>query len=405
MRPSLRLTPVLSALTAACLGPVGDAASGPVEFSSADVHVLGTSEAIALVQDLEVLSDGTVWVLNSAEPFFVGFAPTGELIASHGSLGGGPEEFRMPAGFVTGGIGGDAWTLDFVRHALIRVSQPAEGWAETPLSADDIPPRSLVGGRNMMNPTIRIGRMGSEIVLARSTGSLEQGVFAFRQAILAADLVAFDPTTGSTRDIVALSDVLADPFDDFNPTDGGFPLWYRLWAVCGDQIRVYDRVGNQLRGFTPQGEELAPIGLPPVPFAEVTPRQFAHAIFALRQAEITGGFGDRLSAADSARIVNEIVGGVEGSPSQLAAYLPQYVDFRCVDDGTLWLRPLDLDRGGLDGGPGWMRHTPDGGFQQVRMPERFDPFRFTSDRAWGVLRDGLDVASIAWIDLPGTQQQ
>lgn len=36
------------------------------------------------------------------------------------------------------------------------------------------------------------------------------------------------------------------------------------------------------------------------------------------------------------------------------------------------------------------------------LPERFDPYRFTGDRIWGVLRDELDVASVAWIETPGT---
>jgi hypothetical protein len=36
----------------------------------------------------------------------------------------------------------------------------------------------------------------------------------------------------------------------------------------------------------------------------------------------------------------------------------------------------------------------------VRFPERFDALRFTSDRVWGVLRNELDVASVAWIEWP-----
>lgn len=28
-------------------------------------------------------------------------------------------------------------------------------------------------------------------------------------------------------------------------------------------------------------------------------------------------------------------------------------------------------------------------------------YRFTADRIWGVLRDSLDVGSIAWIEMPG----
>ena len=42
--------------------------------------------------------------------------------------------------------------------------------------------------------------------------------------------------------------------------------------------------------------------------------------------------------------------------AQDAAVLPQYVDFRCNDDGTMWLRPMDLEAGGMAGSMTWLRH-------------------------------------------------
>ena len=59
-----------------------------------------------------------------------------------------------------------------------------------------------------------------------------------------------------------------------------------------------------------------------------------------------------------------------------------------------------LDIGGLQGGPSWLRITPDGDVREILLPTRFAPYRFTSDRIWGVQRDELDVASVAWLDLP-----
>lgn len=64
-----------------------------VTVLATDLHVVATAESIAVVEDLAVLPDGTVWVLNSVEPFFVGFAPQGSILAAHGRAGGGPEEF------------------------------------------------------------------------------------------------------------------------------------------------------------------------------------------------------------------------------------------------------------------------------------------------------------------------
>ena len=75
---------------------------------------------------------------------------------------------------------------------------------------------------------------------------------------------------------------------------------------------------------------------------------------------------------------------VQGTPRELASYLPRYVDFRCSEDGTMWLRPMDLDAGGLSGGPMWLRIEPDGAARDVRLPDRFDALRFTPSRIWGV---------------------
>ena len=197
------------------------------------------------------------------------------------------------------------------------------------------------------------------------------GVLQFRLGLLRADLVAFDPETAAERTLVALGEVLDDPSGDFIPSEGGVPLWYRLWASCGENlVRVHDRVRNQLRGFDASGTEVGPIDLPPVPFTEVRPRQFAGAVFELRQAELTGDVRARISEADRLRLLNQMAQGVSGSPQELASYLPRYVDFRCSEDGTMWMQPFDPDAGGLSGGPLWLRIAPDGATREVRLPDR-----------------------------------
>lgn len=369
-------------------------------LEAADVRVLGTSESIGQVRDLEVLPDGSVWLLNSLEPFFVGFAADGSVMGPHGSAGGGPEEFRMAAGLLTGGLQGEAWAFDYVRHSFIRVSMPDGEWAQLELPRGAIQPGSVRGGMDIMVPTVRTAALGEEVIIPWTTTTMEAGIVDFRMAILRPEFSALDPSTGSVRSLLALDEVLEDPSADFVATDGGFPLWYRLWAVCGEHVRVYDRVRNQLRGFTGSGEEVDPIRLPPVRLAEVTPLEFARAVFPLRQAEVTGEVGARVTAEDSVRLLNQMARGVTGEPHELAAYLPRYVDFRCASDGVAWLQPIDLGIGAMKGGPLWLRITPEGAVREVRFPERFDPLRFTPERTWGVQRNQLDVASVAWIDLP-----
>lgn len=375
----------------------------PIILEHSSVVVVGTSDALATVEDLEVLPDGTVWVLNSVAPFFVRFGPDGAAPEAHGNRGGGPEEFRWPAGFVNGGIDREAWTFDARRHALIRVSQPGDGWLETRIPTDSMPPGSLIGGLGLLSNRVRTARLGDEIVLARTTGSMgmEGGIVSFWSSIWGADLLGLDPATGSVRNLLNLRETLGDPIADFEFSEGAFPLWFRLWEVCGDnQLRVYDRFRNEVRTFASDGTEGEATPLPPVRLTEVTPTEFARAVFPLRQAEVSGNVRGHLSAADSTRLLHEMAQSTKGSPAQLARYLPRYVDFRCTNDGTLWLQPFDTETGGLTGGTGWLRVTPGGSATEVSLPTSFDPYRFTSERIWGVQRDEFDVASLAWIEVP-----
>lgn len=383
----------------------GAAAAEKVVLQPSDVHVFGASHSIAVVQDLEVLPDGRVWVLNSVEPFFVGFGPDGHPLGEHGHRGGGPEEFSAPVGFVAGGMDGEAWVLDGVRNAVIEVSRPDAPRSEVRLPRDSLPPGSLVGGRDLTDSRVRTARLGEEVVLARTTGSLRSGIFSFWRAIWGADLLALDPATGSARSVISLSDALGDPTPKLQTTGDSppFPLWFRLWAVCSDRIRVYDRLRMEVRTFTSDGDELEATPLPRVELGTVTRRQFARAVLGLLVAERLGEVGGQISAADSTRLLNDVVGEVEGEPNVLATFLPRYVDLRCGADGTLWLLPFDIDEGGLRGGRSWLRITPDDVVQEVRLPDRFDGFRFTGDRIWGVQRDELDVAAVAWIEVPAVR--
>ena len=392
----------VAAIATACEGePDGVDPGIPIELDASAIEVLGTSDSLSVVRDLEVLHDGSVWVLNEREPYFIGIGADGELLGAHGRDGQGPRDFPMPSGFLTGGWQGEAWVFDFARHAMIRVSEP-DDWAEVSLRSESLPPGSVRGGMNMLAPSVRTASRGREIIVPRSGGTMQEGLLQYRRSLLGADLIAVDPETGGVRTLVSLGEVLDDPSGDFIPSEGGFPLWYRLWAVCGgDLVRVYDRVRNQLRGFDGSGEEVEPIDLPPVPFTEVSARQFARAVFGLRQAEVTGAVGVRLTAEDSARVVDQLAGMVTGQPHELASYLPRYVDLRCSEDGTMWMHPLDVELGGLRGGRLWLRIAPGGGVREVRLPERFDAFRFLPTQVWGMYRDENDFASVASIALPG----
>lgn len=376
----------------------------PTILQPSDVHVLGTSASIADVEDLEVMADGSIWVLNSVEPLFIGFDPDGNVLQEHGRRGGGPEEFSAPVGFVTGGLDDRAWTFDLRRHTLIEVSPTDGPRSEIRIPADSIPPGTLRGGMNLMDMEVRTARLGDEVVVARSYGTMQSGMLNFWSSMWGADLLAFDPTTDAVRGVARLSEVLGDPTTEVEMTSGfpPFPLWYRLWTVCSDtELRVYDRLGNQVRTFASDGAETGAVPLPPNRLETVTDRQFVRAVFGLILAERMGETGGNTSPADSARLINEMLQEIEGEPEHLASFLPRYVDFRCTDEGTVWIQPFDPDRGGLRGGLAWLRIRADGVTDEVHLPERFDAYRFTEERIWGIQRDEFDVAAVAWVAVPG----
>jgi hypothetical protein len=399
-----------AALVAGCEGgppSLDDSRRRSIIVGASEVRVHGTSESIAEVQDLEVLPNGEVWVLNSIEPLFVGFDAEGRVIREHGRVGGGPEEFGGPSGFVIGGVEGQPWVFDRRRHALFQVSGPDSARAEIPLPANSIPPGSLLPGIRLgWSDLVRTARLGDELLLPRRAGPSEGGVYSLWLGVWTADILAMDPETESVRNAVALGEVLDDPTPHFDVTDAflPFPLWFRLWAVCADEIRVYDRLRHQVRRFTPEGSELDSIALPPASLTSVTADAYARALFPLAVIEaapsVPASGEIEISAEDSAMVVQGLLSRITAPPERLANLLPRYTDLRCDEQGTLWLQPFDIDEGGLDGGPVWLRIADDGEVQEVRLPDRFDPYRFTAERIWGVQRNELDVASVAWIPTP-----
>ncbi|MDX1396201.1 MAG: hypothetical protein R3195_17610 [Gemmatimonadota bacterium] len=387
--------------------------SVPLVIDPSSVHTVGTTDTIASVRDVTVLEDGTVWVLNSVDPLFVGFGPDGGVTSAHGRTGGGPEEFGAATAFVSGGSDGnggsghEAWVLDLRRHMLIDVSRPDEPRAgrEVRIPRETIPPGSVVPG-HVLGREVRTAWLGEEIVLPRRIGMEELPAIEYWIAAFESDLVALNPETGSARTVVRLPDVLGDLTAHFEAVRPGFPplpLWHRLWDVCaGREIAVYDLTSGAMRRFAADGTELESFPVP-TSFERVTAREFALAAFDLAAAETAGavapGVGD-MTREDSARILDRMDAGIEGTPEQLAAVLPAFIDFRCADDGTMWLRPIDLERGGMRGRGTWVRVSNEGAVDRVTFPERFDPFVFTGGRVWGVLRDEFDIATLAWVEPP-----
>lgn len=379
--------------------------TGALALSAAQVETLSSTESLAQVKDLTVLPNGEIWVLNSLEPLVVAFAPDGRILREFGKRGGGPTEFGAPTAFVTGGIDGEAWVFDAERHAVIQVSEEEADREVLLLPTDALPPTHLFGGREILGEGLRPARLRDDIVFAVNTPDFSDGLHSFWRSIWGADLVSYTAASGTTNRLVSLAETLGDPADayelvgDFPP----FPFWFRLWTVCGGAtMRVYDRLGNQVRAFSADGSPLRSDTLPTVQPRPITKEQMARVGFGLGMLEAGGELTSRGTPEDSARIIAQLSRRVEGSPEHLDALLPRYTDMRCGSDGTVWLRRYDPSHVDLHGGLTWVAVAPGGALRDVTFPERFDPYAFLADEVWGVQRDALDVPTVARIALPGS---
>jgi hypothetical protein len=162
---------------------------------------------------------------------------------------------------------------------------------------------------------------------------------------------------------------------------------------------VYDRTQNRLLGYTPTGRELPSWPLPEPSWTEIDHDDFALAMLDVAAFEAAGSIELEPPRVDTAALLPTIYPRIRGDAQELASVLPRYTALHCSDDDALWLRRFDPRDGGLRGGRSWLMVEGEAIWRDVVFPERFDPFRFRGGRVWGVVRDALDVASIAWIEL------
>ena len=411
---SLLLAVLASTIVVACSDEPSATSEGgdseALRLSSEDVQVLGTSEDLMLVRDLEVDLDGTIWVLNDVPPYFVGFDSEGG-VTSMGSQGGGPREFRHPAGLVgfqdpdspAAGI----WVFDRGRHAMIRLTRagaPAESVMASdvvPLPNDVMPAQSLLSGEGgIPGPLAWIDGAAGMAVVAHAPGEPPRGPAFWRARIVALDL-----DDGSFDERWDLRDLLDDPESHHPGADEFMPV--PVWAVCPDGAAwLYDPAGNRLRALTDSPQAGSPgsagageVELPQARRVPLTPDRMFEL---LRPRMIEEVPSDQRPPDDQMREMFEAEMGsiIEDS---FASVLPEYFRMRCATDGTLWLQRFASQDGHGGAGWEWVRVSPATDpvrVESVRFPDGFMAMRFDGDRAWGIVRDSFDVPSVAWIELP-----
>lgn len=388
------LTPVcallwLSGCDGGQLADDADATAESTQTSGADIDVVGTSEQITAIADVVEAEDGTIWILNTADPFFLAMAPDGSILRSWGREGGGPNEFRSPRTLVLDTAGHRVWAFDGGHHALMRVDGAEDDIETLLLPRDSIPngrvasTETLGGGR----PWIQATGSGFLLALERRDGTLPD--------LWNIDLVMLG-RDGSFGPAFPFSDRFGDPAARYGNTAAEF-LPYPLWARCPDgAVALYDPLANGILRLSRDDAVLDTVALPPERELELTfDRVFRMAYGFIRQ-QAPGG-----QAPDSAMMRAMLAAEWDEARAAAAGVFPEYADLQCTAPGTIWIQPFDPDAGQMGRGPGWLRITPDGSTASFRFPDSFRPMRFDSARALGIWRGEFDVESVAWMTLPG----
>lgn len=378
----------------------GNAASGgEIQLTAEDIERVGTSEALSLVSDLEVDTDGTVWVLDHTAPFLVAFDPDSGVIAELGDQGEGPRELRAPVALTavrTGNPDVDGiWVFDRARHAMVRVTAPGVPVEEAltsrvvPFPPERIGPNSLlsrVGGMPMDRAWVAVA--GESVMVASPPAGISRGHGYWTAQVHSLSLA--DSTAAVGWD---MTEWLPDP-EEHHPGATEFaPM--PLWAFCpGGEGWMYDPVRHRVRPLSDSAAE--GIELPPARRAELTDDRMFELLVPRMIDEIPS---DQRPPDDQLRdLFEREIGNVL---EQFAAELPEYFQMQCGTDGALWLQEFHWSEGYGGAGLNWVRIAGGGGDAQVvRMPDGFQAMRFTGQHAWGVVRDELGIPSVARVVVP-----
>ena len=357
------------------------------------LEVIGTSDMISHIADATTASDGTIWILNSAEPYFIQIASDGSVRRSWGRRGGGPSEFRNPNALVTDSESGNVWVYDRGHHAMLRVDGDEDVLQTIAVPRDAILPGLIASTENAGS-----GSGGRVWLRDASRGVLfavgKRGASPFTR-LWSADIIRLQPD-GSTSVAFAVSDRVGDPATRFGEGATEF-LPYPLWAVCNDGSgAVYSPLRNSVIRYTTDDVVSDSIALPPEQALEITMDRIFRMAYSFVREQTPGG-----QAPDSAMMYAQLQAQWGEMQAQAAHVFPEYADLHCAGSGVLWIQRFDPDQGKMGRGPIWYRlESPGPAAAAFHFPEAFQPLRFEGNVVLGILRDELDIEHVARLRLP-----
>jgi hypothetical protein len=393
LRLRIRVSVLCIVLLAGCSSEAATRAGDASEhvIPAGAVHVVGTSEAIAHIMDVATDDDGTIWILNTAEPFLIAMAQDGSVTRSWGRRGGGPAEFRNPGALVPDAATGKLWLYDRGRHALLRIDGPEEELETVPIPRDAFPSGRVATAENFGtgNPRVWVRSAGAGFVFAVS----RDGASPFER-LWNTDLVVVT-RSGEWRDSWAMSAALGDPASRYGSGTTQF-MPYPLWTLCADgSMAQYDPLGNRIRRASADGAPTDSIALPGERRVEITMDRIFRMAYAFMRDQAPAG-----QRPDSATMYANLAGQWSALQAASSPVFPEYAEFHCSGDGALWLMLFDADAGMMGRSLDWYRIDAAGRITGYRFPDGFRPLQFEADRILGLQRDELDIESAAWLELP-----
>jgi hypothetical protein len=370
----------------------GDLADAGVTAAD-EVVLIGTSETIGHIVDVAEGDDGTVWILNDTEPWFLAMSPDGEVSRSWGRRGGGPNEFRNPTTLMRDAASGHIFAYDAGHHALMRVDGPEDPVETIRMPRDSIPTGRITsaenlgaGGRSWIEPT-----QNGYLVGVRLGDSDLTGMWGARIVELSRD--------ASVRPAFAIADRLGDPASRYGGAATEF-LPFPLYARCPDgSVALYNPLDNAIVRLSPGDEVIDTIPLPPERNLEVTFDRVFRMAYGFFRAQAPGG-----QTPDSATMYAMLQNEWAQVENEAAGVFPEYADLHCPD-GSLWIQLFDPDHGQMGRGPVWTRVAANGTTSAFRFPDSFRPLRFREDRVLGISVGEFDIESVAAVPLPGETRQ
>lgn len=383
--PSRFLGVALTLLVAGCAEAHG---TDPVSISIDADQMTWQSPEDLLWGVADVLErDGVIWVLSPVEPFVYGLR-SGAEVATFGTQGGGPGEFRSARALLPLGEIGQITVWDAASRLYRTFSSDG-----MPVSTREARAIGTVRGN------IDVVTFGDPLRVAATAGSgTVRGEFA-GAVMWGSDLwtgaLVRTGADGNVERVVDFGDLRGASHEDVRTRSVLVPV--PLWDACPDgRVVVLDPMARFLYLVESSWEERDSLAVP----WDVRPLDRADRINYLKgqmKAELQG------RSVESGEMEAMLARAEEGSRDQFPPSAPLAVDIKC-SEGRVWMQQYDGATHPLGFSRTWRTVALAGGgtsaYSEVVLPPAFQLFRVSDSHLLGAVTDDMDLQRVATIPLP-----